>query len=294
MEAAAGAAAGALAGGEQRLVLEEGAVGDRVVDPGQVLLDDRPGAEVEVADLGVAHLPVGQADVATLGREPGVREALPEVVEDRGLGERDRVAGPGLGQAPAVEDDERDRGDGQRGQVAQPAASTIAAKSSGSSAAPPTRAPSISGRPSSSAALRGLDRAAVEDPQLVGRPTAPADDVADEGDRLLGLLGGRRAAGADRPDRLVGDHDPGQVGGLDRRRGRPAAGARAPPRSRRRRGPPRSRRRRGSARGPRRARPGPCGPAPRRSRRSTGAARSGRGSPPRRRARPASEPRSRR
>ena len=48
----------------QHLVLEEAAVGDRVVDPRQVLLDDRAGAEVEVADLGVAHLPVRQADVA--------------------------------------------------------------------------------------------------------------------------------------------------------------------------------------------------------------------------------------
>ena len=62
---------------EQRLVLEEAAVGDRVVDPGQVLLDDRAGAEVEVADLGVAHLPVGQADVAALGGELGVRVARP-------------------------------------------------------------------------------------------------------------------------------------------------------------------------------------------------------------------------
>ena len=74
VQAAARAAAGALAGGEQRLVLEEAAVGDGVVDPGQVLLDDRAGAEVEVADLGVAHLPLGQADVGALGGELGVRE----------------------------------------------------------------------------------------------------------------------------------------------------------------------------------------------------------------------------
>ena len=80
----------------------------RVVDPGQVLLDDRAGAEVEVADLGVAHLPVGQADVAARGRQLRVRVALPERVEGRRLGERDRVARPGLGEAPAVEDDERE------------------------------------------------------------------------------------------------------------------------------------------------------------------------------------------
>ena len=40
----------------QRLVLEEAAVRDRLVDAGEVLLHDRAGAEVQVADLGVAHL----------------------------------------------------------------------------------------------------------------------------------------------------------------------------------------------------------------------------------------------
>ena len=87
VQAPARAAAGVLAGGQQRRVLEEAAVGDRVVDPGQVLLDDRAGAEVEVADLGVAHLAVGEADVAALGGELGVRVALPEGVEDRRAGQ---------------------------------------------------------------------------------------------------------------------------------------------------------------------------------------------------------------
>ena len=152
VEPAAGAAAGALAGRPQGLVLEEAAVGDRVVDPGQVLLDDGAGAEVEVADLGVAHLPFGEADVAPLGRELGVGELRPEPVEDRRLGDRDRVAGAGLGDAPAVEDDQRDGGDGGH----YPAASTIAANSAGSRLAPPTRAPSMSGWAISSAALSGL------------------------------------------------------------------------------------------------------------------------------------------
>ena len=149
----AGAAAGALAGRPQGLVLEEAAVGDRVVDPGQVLLDDGAGAEVEVADLGVAHLPLGKADVAPLGRELGVGELRPEPVEDRRLGDRDRVAGAGLGDAPAVEDDQRDRGSRWRH---YPAASTIAANSAGSRLAPPTSAPSMSGWAISSAALSGL------------------------------------------------------------------------------------------------------------------------------------------
>ena len=128
-----------------------------------------------------------------------------------------------------------------------------------SSAAPPTRAPSTSGSAEQLGGVAGLDRAAVEDPHLVGGRAARAQHVADERARLLGLLGGRDAAGADRPDRLVGDHDLGDVASARPRRGRPAAGAPAPPRSRRRRAPPRSRRRRGSARGRRPAPPAPCG-----------------------------------
>ena len=153
VQAAARAAAGAVAGSQQRLVLEEAAVGDRVVDPGQVLLDDRAGAEVEMADLRVAHLPVGQADVAPLGGEFGVGELRPETIEDRRLGQRDRVAGAGRGKSPAVEDHQRQR---RHRQLGHPAASTIWAKSSGSRLAPPTSAPSMSGCAISSAALPGL------------------------------------------------------------------------------------------------------------------------------------------
>ena len=111
VQAAARAAPGAVAGVEQRRVFEEAAVGDRVVDPRQVLLDDRPGAEVEMADLGVAHLPVGQPDVAPLGGEFRVRIRAPETVEDGRLGQRDRVARPRRGEAPAVQDHQCQRWD---------------------------------------------------------------------------------------------------------------------------------------------------------------------------------------
>ena len=49
VQATAPGLAGRTAGRPQRRVLEEAPVGDRVVDPGQVLLDDRARAEVEVA-----------------------------------------------------------------------------------------------------------------------------------------------------------------------------------------------------------------------------------------------------
>ena len=119
VEPSARALARTVAGGSKRLVFEEAAVGDRVVDPGEVLFDDGAGAEVEVTDLGVPHLALGEADVPPLGRELGVGKARPEPVEDGGLGERDGVAGPRLGDAPAVEDDECDRGYG-RGRQASP------------------------------------------------------------------------------------------------------------------------------------------------------------------------------
>ena len=58
---------------QQLGVGEEAAVLDRRVDAGQVLVDDAAGAEVHVADFGIAHLPVRQADVAAFGMDQRVR-----------------------------------------------------------------------------------------------------------------------------------------------------------------------------------------------------------------------------
>jgi hypothetical protein len=135
----------------KRLVLHEAAIGDRVVDAGQVLLHDRPGPEVQVPYLGIAHLTGWQPDRLPGRVELGVRIRLPERVEDRCRGERDRIAGARGRDAPAVEDDEHDRWQGHRG-----AAATIAANATGSRLAPPTSAPSTSGRLKSSAALSAL------------------------------------------------------------------------------------------------------------------------------------------
>ena len=74
-----------------------------------------PGAEVEVADLGVAHLPGGQADGLAAGGQLRVVVALPQPVEHRRVGERDRVARPVRRQPPAVEDDEADGGNRAHG-----------------------------------------------------------------------------------------------------------------------------------------------------------------------------------
>ena len=140
-----------LHGGPQDVVVGERPVLDGLADAREVLLDRRAGAEVEVSDLRVAHLALGQADRRAPRRQLAVRIALPEVVEDRRRRQRDGVARAVRRDPPAVEDDEADRRDGH-----PRAASTIAAKSATSREAPPTSAPSTSGRASSSAALSGL------------------------------------------------------------------------------------------------------------------------------------------
>ena len=151
-----------------RRVLAQRAVGDRLVDARQILADHGAGAEVEVADLGVAHLAFGQPDGAAAGGQRRVRVGRPQLVEHRRARQRDRVARAGLGEPPAVEHDQADAGTRQRRRpraaarsasaagTRHAAAATIAANDSASSEAPPTSAPSTSGSASSSAALSGL------------------------------------------------------------------------------------------------------------------------------------------
>ena len=132
----------------QHLVLGERAVLDRGVDPRQVLGDDRAGPQVEMPDLGVAHLPLGEPDARPHRGQRGVGMLLPQLVEDRRLRQRDRVAGPGLSEPPAIQHHQADGRDSHAR-----AASTIAANASGSSDAPPIRPPSTSGWARISAAL---------------------------------------------------------------------------------------------------------------------------------------------
>ena len=69
----------------QHLVLGQRAVLDRGVDARQVLGDDRAGPQVEVADLGVAHLPLGQPDARPHRDQLRVRVLGPQLVEHRRL-----------------------------------------------------------------------------------------------------------------------------------------------------------------------------------------------------------------
>src|SRR5207248_9377951 len=146
---------------QEHIVLGERSVFDRVVDAGQVLADDRAGAQVQMADLGVAHLALGQPDGAAAGGQLRGRVLLPELVEHRSVRLRDGVARPGRREPPTVQHDQAHRRERERAWAVRPrhgrgAAATIAVNFSASRLAPPTSAPSTSSSASSSAALSGV------------------------------------------------------------------------------------------------------------------------------------------
>ena len=88
---------------------EEAAVLDGDADARQVLQHHATRAEVEVADLGIAHLAVGKSDRPARGTEQRVGRSVPEFSPFRGVGERDGVGFALFTPPPAVENGEDDR-----------------------------------------------------------------------------------------------------------------------------------------------------------------------------------------
>ena len=138
----------ALESADEGRIREDRAVANSEVHPHQILEQDAARADRQVADLGVAHLPRREADRLTGGGQARVRVRRPEAVEHRCRRQLDGVAGAGRSDAPAVEDDER--------YEREAAIWHRLEKDAGSSDAPPTSAPSMSGCPSSSSAFSGL------------------------------------------------------------------------------------------------------------------------------------------
>ena len=87
------------------LVFKEAAVGHGVGDPGQVLVDHAARADVGVADLAVAHLPLGQTHGEPRGLELGVRALGKEPVQIRCVRAGDGVGLARRSQAEAVHDE---------------------------------------------------------------------------------------------------------------------------------------------------------------------------------------------
>ena len=78
------------------------AVGDCAADARQILHDHAAGADIEMADFGIAHLAVGQADVVARGVQKAVRPVPPQPVEGRRLGLADGIVGGIVAPTPAV------------------------------------------------------------------------------------------------------------------------------------------------------------------------------------------------
>ena len=237
----------------------------------------RPGAEVEVADLGVPQLPVGQADGAAGRRRASCAGSRPRCGRTRACRRARRRCPARAGRGPS-----------RRARPARPARSSRRGGDRQEAARPRgwRRRPGRRRCPAGRAAPRRSPASCCRrtGSARLARRGIRVQQAADEGVHLLRLVRRRRAAGADRPDRLVGDRSrprsPARVEpGASTWRSSTRLASR-PPRAR-----PRSRRRRGSTSRPASQRGGQLlGHAPRRSRRTAGAARSGRGARRRRRA----------
>ncbi|MNJ53783.1 hypothetical protein D3C77_491930 [compost metagenome] len=90
----------------QHRVFEELAVLDRLGHPGEVLVHHAAGAEVHVADLGVAHLPVRQADVHAGAGDQAVRLGGAQAIVNRRAGRVDGVVFVAFAVTETIQDDQ--------------------------------------------------------------------------------------------------------------------------------------------------------------------------------------------
>ena len=106
---------------------------DGAIDPGQLLQHDPATAEIHVANLGIAELPIGQADLGAIGAQKAVWCCREPMVEHRRIRQRHGVVGTLGAIAPSVENTEhnwtllhvRPTSGGNRQAVTPSAASTI-------------------------------------------------------------------------------------------------------------------------------------------------------------------------
>ena len=93
----------------QGVVGEEAAILDRQVDLAQVHRHHPAGADIGMADLGIAHLAAGQPDIGAVGDQPVMRAVGHDPVEIRGIGQRGGVGLRFFAETPAVENAQNNR-----------------------------------------------------------------------------------------------------------------------------------------------------------------------------------------
>ena len=75
-----------------------------VIDTRELLVHDTTGPHVEMSDLGIAHLTIGKANIASRCTERHVRTRFPQLVEIRFAGKRDGISGAIFSKAEAIHD----------------------------------------------------------------------------------------------------------------------------------------------------------------------------------------------
>ena len=88
---------------------EQLAVLDHQIDAGDIHVNDAPGADVQVPDFAVAHLPVRQSDEAPAGVNQRVRILGEQLVIVRLARQRNGVGIRRRSITPAIEDDQNER-----------------------------------------------------------------------------------------------------------------------------------------------------------------------------------------
>jgi hypothetical protein len=90
-------------------VAEEISLLDAQTDSGQVLIDDAPGSQDEMADLRVAHLPFRKPDIGTGCADAGGGKLRLQGIEFGGPCLTDGVCLTGIADAPSIENDQGNR-----------------------------------------------------------------------------------------------------------------------------------------------------------------------------------------
>ena len=100
---------GLVDGGTDGRIGEELAVADRLGHPGEVLVHHAAGAEIHVADLGVAHLPVRQADIHATAGDQSVRLSSQQTIVNRLARGMDGIEVRAVAVPEAIENDQYQR-----------------------------------------------------------------------------------------------------------------------------------------------------------------------------------------
>lgn len=99
----------------QHRIGSKGTIFNGFVDPGEILVHNPARPDIEVTDLGIAHLADGQTHRPIVGHEPGCRILLGKEIHVGGFGNKGGIAGPRRSKPPAVKNSQQNRGTGMHG-----------------------------------------------------------------------------------------------------------------------------------------------------------------------------------